>query len=161
MELKTLSLYGCNKPAAFLNSFAELPAVWELFGIALQRPVIVIIGGAGGMSDEDIEKTQTFFEQHLIPFIREQKAIVIEGGTDSGVMRAMGRAYHNTGTDFPLVSVAVRDIEQLQASLEANHTHFILFPGNDRGDESEWIAATASTLAGSAPSASLLITGGQ
>ena len=161
MELKTLKLNGQSKLAAALDQFAELPAVWEAFGLASQRPVVVIVGGAGGMSDEDIQSVQTLFAQHLIPFVQEQQAVTIEGGTDAGVMRAIGRAYHQTGTTLPLISVAARGIEGVVDMLETHHTHFILCPGTEWGDESEWIAAAASALAGSAPSATLLFNGGQ
>ena len=161
MELKTLNLQGQTKPAAAPDHFAELPEVWDVFGVTSPQPVVVIVGGAGMMTDEEIAKIQTFFERWLIPFILEQKAVVIEGGTDAGVMAAIGRAYHKTRAEFPLVSVAAREIEGLLGDLEIHHTHYILCPGNDWGDESEWIAAAASALAGSKPSATLLFNGGQ
>lgn len=113
------------------------------------------------MSDAEIERTQAFFEQYLVPFVQEQKAVVMEGGTDSGVIRAIGRAFRSARADSPLIGVVGRDIENIHASLETNQTHFILCPGADWGDEVEWIAAAASALAGSASSVNLLFNGGQ
>ena len=45
--------------------------------------------------------------------------------------------------------------------LEANHTHFVVVPGENWGDETPWIARTATVLAGAAPSITVLINGGQ
>jgi hypothetical protein len=161
MRRSVLNLNGQNKPVVYPDSFAELPSLGEALGITVPRPVVTITGGAGGMSDAEIEKTQAFFEQYLVPFVQEKNALVIEGGTDSGVIRAISRAIHNHEVDLPLIGVAGRDIENIQASLETNQTHFILCPGSDWGDEVEWIAASASALAGSASSVNLLFNGGQ
>jgi hypothetical protein len=45
--------------------------------------------------------------------------------------------------------------------LEAHHTHFVIVPGDNWGDEAPWIARTATILAGAAPSITVLIGGGQ
>jgi hypothetical protein len=44
--------------------------------------------------------------------------------------------------------------------LQKDHTHFILTPGSDWGDEAPWLSRLASVLAGDAPSLTLLINGG-
>lgn len=150
-----------NKPVVRPDALAELPQVWQALGFTQPQPTIVIIGGAGGMSPEDLIRIQAFFEKHLVPFISKKGAVVIEGGTDSGVMAAIGRARKLTGGNFPLVGVAARDIEHIETMLEANHTHFILCPGSNWGDESEWIAAAASALSGSLPTVAILINGGK
>jgi hypothetical protein len=45
-------------------------------------------------------------------------------------------------------------------ALEAHHTHFLFVPGEKWGDESPWLSMVATALAGSAPSATLLVNGG-
>ena len=149
------------KPVVRPDSLAELPQVWQRLGLIHAQPTIVIIGGAGGMSQDDLTRIQAFFEKYLVPFVIQKKGVVVEGGTNSGVMAAIGRARKLTGGDFPLVGVAARDIEQVETMLEPNHTHFILCPGQNWGDESEWIAAAASALSGSLPSVAILINGGK
>ena len=47
------------------------------------------------------------------------------------------------------------------APLEPNHTHFVLIPGNNWGDESPWMMEVATVLSGTAPSITLLINGGE
>lgn len=161
MQLESISLNDHPLPVVHPNSLDELRDVWRLLGFNQEQSTIVIVGGAGGMTDEDIARVQTFFEKQLIPFARRKNAAIIEGGTDSGVMAAIGRARKLTGHDLPLIGVVARDIENIKSMLEPNHTHFILCPGNNWGDESEWIAASASALAGKQPSIAILINGGK
>jgi hypothetical protein len=59
-----------------------------------------------------------------------------------------------------LVGIAARDIDGITTQLEPHHSHFILCPGNKWGDESEWIAAAASALSGTQPTAAMIINGG-
>ena len=161
MESTFITLHNNLKPVVQPNSFDELPNAWQLLGFEHVQPVIVIVGGAGGMTDEDIARVQMFFEKHLMPFAAQKKAAIIDGGTSSGVMAAIGLARKSTGVDLPLIGVVARDIEDIQTLLEPNHTHFILCPGNDWGHESEWIAAAASALAALQPSVTIMINGGK
>jgi hypothetical protein len=48
-----------------------------------------------------------------------------------------------------------------RAPLERNHSHFVLVPGSFWGDESPWLSRVATEIAGSAPSATVLINGGE
>jgi SLOG in TRPM, prokaryote len=47
------------------------------------------------------------------------------------------------------------------APLEPHHTLFVLVPGREWGDEAPWISDIASVVAGSRPSVTVLINGGQ
>lgn len=160
MRLTSISLNSEIKPIVHPDSLHELQEAWRLLGLTRQQPAIVIVGGAGGMSAEDIARVQVFFEKHLVPFARKKNAAIIEGGTDSGVMAAIGRARRLAGGNFPLVGVLARDIEMISTMLEPHHTHFIFCPGDSWGAESEWIAAAASALSGSQPSVAIVINGG-
>jgi len=46
------------------------------------------------------------------------------------------------------------------AALEPHHTHFVLVPGGEWGDEAAWISRVATALAGPRPSATVLVNGG-
>ncbi len=161
MEFELITLNDYSKPVAHPDSIDELKEAWKLLGFHHEQVTIVIVGGAGGMDAEAIARVQTFFEKHLIPFAKSKNAAIIDGGTDSGVMASIGRARELTGSSFPLVGVLAREVDQIRTMLEPHHTHFIFIPGNNWGDEVEWIAASASALSGSQPSAAILINGGQ
>ena len=106
---------------------------------------------------------------------------MIDGGTDAGVMRLIGRARTRAAARFPLIGVpavgTVRSpgkhrrarsrwpLKQLGGRrrwpLDAHHPHFLLVPGAEFGDEAPWIARVASELAGGRPSVSVLVNGGE
>lgn len=45
--------------------------------------------------------------------------------------------------------------------LEPHHSHVVLVPGDSWGDESPWLAEVADAVAGTGPSATLVINGGE
>lgn len=85
-------------------------------------------------------------------------------------MRLMGQARAGMDATFPLIGVAAIGTVALPgvplsppdaASLEPHHTHFVLVPGSEWGDESPWLAHVASALADGAPSVTVLVDGGE
>jgi len=96
--------------------------------------------------------------------------MIVDGGTDSGVMRLVGRARAATRGRFPLVGVAAvgtvvvpeeRTSMPGAAELESNHTFFLLVPGTRWGDESRWISEVAGVAAAGRPSVTVLVNGGE
>jgi hypothetical protein len=93
----------------------------------------------------------------------------VDGGTDAGVMQMMGQARAETAATFPLIGVTpagkVALPDRIPSSkvtaLEPHHTHFVLVPGSNWGDESPWLARVASVLANGAPSVTVLVNGGE
>jgi hypothetical protein len=122
------------------------------------------------LGDTDLVRLRPLFEDILVPAAQSVRAVVLDGGTDSGVMRLMGEARAAAGAGFPLVGVAPagvvtipgRDLpgeERIQ--LEANHTHFVLTPGDRWGDELVWIDRLAAELSVRERSVAVLINGGE
>ena len=139
-------------------------------GVVLDRPVLVCVGGAGGMAPDIEHAVADFLRRHLVPAVEEWGAVVVDGGTDSGVMRSLGMARADAGAAFQLVGVVARGTvsgladasgEADTAELEPHHTHVVLVPGDDWGDESPWISAVADAIAGSSDSVTLLVNGGE
>ncbi len=138
-------------------------------GLGEHRPVLVVIGGASLLNEEDFARLQQLFVDVLAPIAQEFGCYAIDGGTDAGVMRLMGHARKKTGFAFPLIGVSPVELVKLPnipnpeseaTVLEPNHTHFMLVTGNQWGDESSWLAKIASHLAGDKPSVTILINGG-
>ena len=161
MITSTVTVNGEAKPAVAPNTFDDMPGIWQTLGLPNKQPAIVIVGGAGGMSEDDIIKVKLFLERYLVPYVQQMNAAIVDGGTDSGVMAAIGRARHMAGAVFPLIGILARDVEDIKSMLEPFHTHFVMCPGTNWGDESEWIAVAAETLAGTHPKAAILINGGK
>lgn len=154
-----------------IDALAEIASAIERFGFTGNRPVLVLVGGASKLSQEDFEKIRALFLDAIAPAAQKWQAFVVDGGTDAGVMRLMGEARQHVGGTFPLIGVAPIGVAEVpdcsppdnpdSAPLEPNHTHFLLVPGSNWGDESPYIARTASLLAGNAPSLTVLINGGE
>ncbi|NJP08190.1 MAG: hypothetical protein HC866_00885 [Leptolyngbyaceae cyanobacterium RU_5_1] len=139
-------------------------------GFQVPCPVIVVIGGAKGLQRYHIDKLRSLLVNVIAPVAETLNAVVIDGGTDTGIMRMMGTARQETRSTFPLIGVLPIGVATLPAApppspaaapLEPHHTHFILTPGYQWGDESPWIAAIASILSKGAPTVTVLINGGE
>ncbi|WP_367138067.1 hypothetical protein [Saccharothrix sp. HUAS TT1] len=127
-------------------------------GLPPDRPVLVLVGGAAGMGAADLESLGHALRA-LVPLLDECRAVVVDGGTDTGVMRAIGRARAAAGGAFPLVGVAA-EVAVDAAAFEPNHTHLVVVPGGGWGDESPWLADVADLVAGRQPSLTVLANGG-
>jgi hypothetical protein len=133
--------------------------------LGLSGPVLVVVGGADRMDDRDLDRAEPLFREVLAPFADQRGAIVIDGGTDSGVMQLIGRV--RSSSSFPLVGVVAAELaverpdsESDAAPLEPNHSHFLFVPGTEWGDESPWLARFASVVADGRRSATVLVNGG-
>jgi len=153
-------VFGKNNYAlcALPNDVEELEQTVTQMGL-VDRPVIVLIGGhilpehanVTIQAIDVIAKTAELLD-----------AALICGGTDVGVMAAIGKSRGRNGYQFPLIGIAPegsvtwpegpRNGSFLlsgneRAQLEPHHTHFILVPGNEFGDETKWIVRAASMIA--------------
>jgi hypothetical protein len=156
---------GHTVAAARVRREADLPGALIALGLVGPRPVVVVVGGAGGMSDEDTGRVLRLFTDALVPAVVAAGATVVDGGTDSGVMRLLGLARNGAAHHFPLVGVAAEHTVSLPGTsgpgtLDPHHSHVLLVPGSRWGDESPWLAGTAAALAGTAPSVTVLVNGG-
>jgi hypothetical protein len=152
------------------RQFTDMAAAIAGFGLHSQQPVLVVVGGAAGLDEDGKERLRILFSDALLPVVVSRHAVVVDGGTDSGVMQLLGQARAEAGASFPLVGVAAEEKVILpgygtepgdSAPLERNHSHFVLVPGSSWGDESPWLPQVATEIAGGAPSATVLINGGE
>lgn len=161
---------GTTATAIRVEADADLNSVLQCLGLKESRPVLVVVGGAGKLGNDDRARVRSLFVRVLAPLAQTLNAVVVDGGTDAGVMQMMGRARRKTNSTFPLVGVAPSATTGFPgqalthpdgAFLEPHHTHFVLVPGTHWGDESAWIAQLASAIAGESPSLTILINGGE
>jgi hypothetical protein len=152
-----------------VNQLADLTQYFQEVGLAEQRMTLVIVGGASGLDRDQQTQLDDLFHRVLAPLAEEMQLYVVDGGTDAGVMRLMGQARTAINGTFPLIGVAPRSLVNLPdhpavhpdaSTLEPNHTHCILVPGEKWGDESPWIAEIATHLSGPHESMTILINGG-
>lgn len=172
MTQHTFTTFANGKQAIVisLDTMEDLAATLPAVGLQTTAPTLVLIGGASQMTQESIDRVHQLFQTVLAPLAEALNAIVIDGGTDTGVMQMMGQARTAMGATFVLIGVAPASKVSLpdgskaapdSEPLEPNHTHFVLTPGTEWGDESPWISALASMLAVGQQAVTILMNGGE
>ena len=168
-------IFGKNNHAlcALPNDIEELEQAVTQMGL-VDRSVIVLIGGhifpelanVTNQAIDVIAKTADVLDASLIC-----------GGTDFGVMSAIGKARGWNGFQFPLIGIAPEGSVTWpegprsgtpvptggeREQLEPHHSHFILVPGSQFGDETKWISRAATMIArGRHKSLTVLVNGGK
>jgi SLOG in TRPM, prokaryote len=153
-----------------IGEATELSAAMDALGLHPPRPTVVVVGGAASLEKTGVDGLRPVFTAAITPVMQRYGAAGVDGGTPFGVMRLFGESRAAALPGFPLVGVVAAGTVQLphdrpfthaETVLESHHTHFVLVPGDNWGDEAPWIARSATVLAGSAPSVTVLIGGGE
>ncbi len=161
---------GLTAHAIRIAASVELSVALCKMELHSPRPILGLGGGASKLSEPNLARLRSLFVEILAPLVETLGVTVVDGGTDAGVMQLMGLARAETGATFPLIGVAPASKVALpdeilsfpnRIVLEPHHTHFVLVPGSNWGDESPWLVRVASVVAGRAPSVTLLINGGE
>ncbi|MBI5839352.1 MAG: hypothetical protein HZB19_04555 [Chloroflexi bacterium] len=159
LELEKIHFaYDQEAICVFPNDVDELEQAILLMGIK-DHPVIVLIGGHILPEHDAVHRRAI---EIIAKTAEEMDAVIICGGTDVGVMSAIGQERGREQYQFPLIGIAPEDLvtwpgaakdsHPLASSvddrvpLEPHHSHFILIPGNEFGDESSWIVHAASFI---------------
>ncbi len=119
----------------------DLPSAVGILGLQPPRPTVVVVGGAGGLDEADIDRLRPIFGSGIVPELERHRAAVVDGGTLAGVMRLCGETRASLEASFPLVGVVAAGTVQLPgrpappdgAVLEPHHSHFLIVPGDDMG----------------------------
>ncbi|MEM9003561.1 MAG: hypothetical protein AAGE59_08555 [Cyanobacteria bacterium P01_F01_bin.86] len=152
-----------------INEMACLADCLKELELSEPHHTLVIVGGASGLDNDQQMQLDGLFHRVLAPLAEEMQLYVVDGGTDAGVMRLMGQARTAIGGTFPLIGVAPRLLVNLPdhavdhpdaSTLEPNHTHCLLVPGENWGDESPWMSEMATQLSRPYESMTILINGG-
>jgi hypothetical protein len=172
---------GQTATAVRVDQPSDLSAALVALGLHAPRLVVVLVGGAALMDVRDLDRLRPLFERGLVPVAERLGVVVVDGGTDAGVMHLIGRARSRAEARFPLVGVPAVGTVRFPGKhrrvrrhwplgkhlggrrrwwLDAHHPHFVLVPGAAFGDEAPWIARVATELAGGWPSVSVLVNGG-
>lgn len=153
---------GLNARGANITDDKEIPAALTELQIPHPNTVIVLVGGAGGIGfwDKFPMRKAIRIIAHLA---EETQSVVVDGGTQAGIMTEIGRQRKQNKFSFPLIGVVFDSLlmkEDAKSVLDPNHTHFFLIPGEDWGDESAWISKIATAIAGDQKSMTILVNGG-
>ena len=147
----------------------DAQGILKALDIAQPHALIMVFGGAKGLDDSRKARLAELFTDAIAPAAVDVGALVIDGGTQSGVMAMMGEALARDGQGCELLGVAPAgkvtypgdpspaNIEN-GTPLEPNHSHFVLVEGDEWGSETDMMFKLAGAL--NVPVATTLINGG-
>ena len=116
---------------------------------------VVLIGGAD-FTEADLEAGLRGFFANLAGYLEATGTALVDGGTDSGVMRLIAEARTAIGGTFRLIGVApalaFSRPTRTGAPIEVarDHSLVVLVPGSRFGEETPWLFAAADHLGGGA-----------
>ncbi len=127
--------------------------------------LLMISGGAGKMSTELFVQLVNLFNE-VGKTVSKNSITVIDGGTQSGVMKLMGQSLLKFGRTNAHVGVVPAFAEAgnglvAEDILEPNHSGFVLVDGHHWGDEVDTMYGLAAYLSEDAPSVTILVNGGE
>jgi len=118
--------------------------------IEIPKSVIFVAGGAANLDEENEPRLIQLFSRSIAKIAFENKSLIVDGGTDSGVMSLAGLAVADRGRKTNLLGVAPasmvhypgkpeQETEKETYSLEPNHSHFVLVKKDNFGGEKDML----------------------
>lgn len=169
--MKKLILNIGSRPATALLpvSQASISEIIDSLPLPPHQAVLLVVGAAGSLSPRVRPQLVPLFEQ-VAQVAHETGTILLDGGTQAGVMALLGEAVARQGNRSALLGVAPAALVSYpgapatNAPLEPHHSHFVLVEGPEWGNETATLFALATGLAapptGPLPAAVLLAGGG-
>lgn len=172
MRTQTIVFSERQTRAVFPNERSNLAEALSELGLKDYYPAIVLIG-------DEIDGQPAVVTQRALEAVArtaaDMQAVLICRGTDMGIMAQIGQVSWRHGYKFPLIGVTPDELVtwpggphnpkflwlgKQRWQLESHHSHFILVPGSQFGDESPWISDAATLLSRGHQSVTVLINGG-
>lgn len=153
---------GVNVKGANIEDDKDIQEALTELQIPHPKTVIVLVGGAGGIGFWDKFPMRKAI-RIIANLAEETQSVIVDGGTQAGIMKEIGKQRKQNKFSFPLIGVVFDSLlmrEAPESILDPNHTHFFLIPGEDWGDESAWISKIATAIASDKKSMTILVNGG-
>lgn len=140
--------------------------------LSIPRPgaVILIAGGAARMDEEVSAHLVPLFMGGVAELAASLNALIIDGGTQSGVMALTGEGVAAQRYQSTLLGIApLRNVvypgkvatSGKLTPLDPNHSHFVLVDSGEWGGETETMYALAHYFSRQSPSVAVLADGGK
>jgi hypothetical protein len=155
--------------AVFAVPRGTAAALLEQLGLVGFHPVILVVGGAESLDPAIEPPLRQLFELGVLRAAGRAGAFIVDGGTQSGIMAALGQAAAESVDMVPIVGVAPagkvtwpgdgRDLAGA-TPLEPNHTHFLLANSAVWGGETRLLFDVVDALRGGETAVAILAGGG-
>jgi SLOG in TRPM, prokaryote len=170
MKKNTISFENGNRAVVVTAPRdASAQAILDALEIVSPRAVILLFGGAAGLDNSRKTHLANLFADGVAPVAAELGALIIDGGTQSGVMAIMGEAVAQHPGKCRLLGIApkgkITHPEIAAASavsdgapLEPHHSHFVLVESAEWGGETQKMLELARAF--NAQIIAILVNGG-
>jgi hypothetical protein len=153
--------------AVFPPANTKAADILTALNIEGQKAVLLVIGGADNVDASLKSKLTQLYGRGIARAAANVNAVIIDGGTKSGVMEMMGQGVADRGFQSSLIGVSpVGKINYPgstgagETPLDPNHSHFVLVPGDAWGSETSTIFQLVGELRNKVPVVALLAAGG-
>jgi hypothetical protein len=132
------------------------------------KNLILLIGGADKLDEKLTSRLTQLLSRGIARAASDAEALIIDGGTQAGVMQIMGQSVVDRGRKSSLLGVAPAGKVTYpggppvtgngSAPLDPNHSHFVLVDGKEWGSETETLFELAAAF--KVPVLAVLVNGG-
>jgi hypothetical protein len=149
---------------------AEAGSILTALGLDSAKNVLLIVGDSGNLGETARAYLVQLLSRGLVRVAIHSGAVIIDSGHHSGLTALVGRSGADRGRKSILLGVApAGKIELTNDSpnpksderelLDPNHTHFVLTPGSQWGDEIDLMYRLTAELVKDKPAVTILING--
>ena len=156
-----------------------IPAGEVLNALHIQKPkaLLMVIGGASNLDDSLCARLTLLCNLGIARVAAEAEALIIDGGTQAGIMALMGQAVADRDHKSTLLGVSPDGLvtypdkstdgsQSEHEALDPNHSHFILVEGSYWGVETSMMFKLADELSrdeqgNKIPVVTILVNGGE
>jgi len=157
--------------AVFLPVGANPVDLLSILNIPSPNAVIMIAGGASLMDEQLYPNLRSQFTDGIAHLAAALDALIIDGGTQAGVMEMMGTGVAEQQHRVTLLGVSPAGcvtypgkpsapVSEDNAPLDPNHSHFVLVETDTWGGETETMYELAQVFSQNSPSVAILVNGG-
>lgn len=172
MKIQEISFPNGNRALAVVPPIGTSATdLVRALGIPQPKALIMIAGGAARMDERDHPNLMRLFTDGIAHTAATHNALVIDGGTQSGVMELMGQGIAKQQQRTVLLGISPagnvtypgkkrQRVGSEEVPLDPNHSHFVLVETNEWGGETETMYELAKVFSEGCPSVAILINGG-
>jgi len=167
-------LFHNGNTALCVTTAANAPASDVLNALKIHQPkaLMIVIGGASELDNSLNARLKFLCNLGIASVAAEEEALIIDGGTQAGIMEMIGQAVADRGHRSILFGVAPSGAVNCPGGpidsslpqgvpLDSNHSHFVLIEGNNWGDETNMLFKLADELGKNIPVVTILVNGGE
>jgi hypothetical protein len=168
MRKETIQFHnGSQARALYVSRSTSSQQIIESLELPKPRALVVLNGGTVELKGLLQMRLRQLLQDGLACIAQEEGITLVTGGTNAGIFALLGEGLAKWGRSAPCIGVAVADLVRWPIdpaggeSLEPHHSHFVLIPGENWGDETMTMYDLVASLSHICPSLAIFAGGGE